>query len=399
MNASTSWQWTEARPVQRLALAVGGAGLGACALGATWDPDQFFHSYLLAFMTWLALGLGSLPLIMLHHLTGGRWGLVIQRMLEAASRTLPLMLVLGVPLVFGLARNYEWARADQEHENRAHEVYLSVSFFLGRAAIYFAVWLTAMFLLNSWSAAHDRTGDPGPVRRAQQFSGPGLVLYGLTVTFAAVDWVMSLDAHWSSTIFGVVVAIGQMLPALALAVTAATFLPVKKVSGSFLEPENGPDTFLLPAVWNDLGNLLLAFVMLWTYIAFSQFLIIWSGNLPEEITWYLARSEGGWIWIAVVLAVFNFAVPFVLLLSRDVKRDPRRLRLVALAIVAMGIVYQFWLIAPAFSPGRLWLDWMDVAAVLGMGGLWLAVFLWQVQMQPPLPLHPGDLGEEALRHA
>ena len=185
-----------------------------------------------------------------------------------------------------------------------------------RAGIYFAVWLTVMYLLNRWSAAHDRTGDPALPRRAQHFSAPGLILYGLTVTFAGIDWVMSLDGNWYSTIFGPVVATGQMLPALALAIAVATFLA----------PRQPLATIATPAVWNDLGNLLLAFVMLWTYMAFSQFLLIWSGNLPEEITWYLARSGGGWQWIAVALAVFNFAVPFFLLLSRELKRDPARLR-------------------------------------------------------------------------
>jgi hypothetical protein len=388
MTGGTNWEWTEARPVQRLALAVGGASLGACALGVIWDWDQFFHSYLLAFMTWLAFGLGSLALLMLHHLTGGRWGFAIRRVLEAATRTLPLMLVLFLPLLAGLAQNYPWAQSQEARENAAQQTYLSTPFFLLRAGAYFAIWLTIMFLLNRWSAAHDRTGDPVWPRRAQSLSGPGLVLYGLTVTFAAIDWVMSLDAHWYSTIFGVVVATSQMLPALALAIACATFLS-----------EKGPDTFFQAAVWNDLGNLLLAFVMLWTYMAFSQFLLIWSGNLPEEISWYLARSEGGWIWIAVGLAAFNFVLPFVLLLSRDIKRDPKRLRGVAIAIVAMSVVYQFWLIAPAFSRSTFRLHWMDVAAVLGMGGLWLAFFIWQVQARPILPVHGEAIGEEALHHA
>jgi hypothetical protein len=389
MTGASNWVWAEAHPVQRLALALGGAGLAACALGAIWNTEQFFHSYLLAFITWLALGLGSLPLLMLHHLTGGRWGFVIRRMLEAASRTLPLMLLLFLPLVFGLSQNYSWARPEQTHENLQREIYLGIPFFLVRAGIYFAVWLTMMFLLNSWSAGHDRTGDPAFPRRAQQFSGPGLVLYGLTVTFAGIDWVMSLDAKWYSTIFGPVVATSQMLPALALAIAAATFLASRPPLASVA----------IPAVWNDLGNLLLAFVMLWTYMAFSQFLLIWSGNLPEEISWYLARSEGGWIWIAVALAVFYFALPFLLLLSRDIKRNPAKLRVVALAVVAMSFVNHFWLIAPAFSPQALWLDWMDVAAMIGVGGLWLAVFLWQIQMHPILPLHPEIVAEEALHHA
>jgi len=389
MNATDNWVWAEAQPVQRWALAVGGAGLWACALGGLWDPAQFFHSYLLAFMSWLAIGLGSLALLMLHHLTGGGWGVVIRRMLEAATRTLPLMLILSLPLALNLHEVYRWAKPPQPHENAAQQAYLSIPFFLARGGIYFAVWLIVMFLLKSWSTAHDRTGDPAFSRRAQHFSGPGLVLYALTVTFAAIDWVMSLDTHWYSTIFGAVVATSQMLPALALAIAAITFLATRQPLADFATP----------AIWNDLGNLLLAFVMLWTYMAFSQFLLIWSGNLPEEISWYVARSEGGWIWVAVALAVFNFALPFALLLSRDIKRHPARLRVVAISVVAMSFVYQFWLIAPAFSPRALWLHWMDVTAVLGMGGFWLRIFLSEVQARPILPVHPDAVGEEVLHHA
>jgi hypothetical protein len=246
-----------------------------------------------------------------------------------------------------------------------------------------------MFLLNRWSAEHDRTGDNAVARRAQRFSGPGLILYGLMVTFAGIDWVMSLEPEWYSTIFGPVMATSQMLPALALAIVIATFLTAHP-------PLSGIAT---PAVWNDLGNLLLAFVMLWTYMAFSQFLLIWSGNLPEEIVWYIVRSEGGWQWLAVALAVFGFALPFTLLLSRHIKRDPSRLRVVGLLVVAVSLLYHFWLIVPAFWPGQFWVDWMDVAAVVGVGGLWLAVFLWQVQTLPVVPLHHEAPAMEALHHA
>jgi hypothetical protein len=389
MSAANAWEWTEAGAAQRWALGIGTVGAGACIVGAFVNPAQFFHSYLLACMMWLAISLGSLPLLMLHHLTGGVWGVVIRRILEAFSRTLPLMLVLFVPLALGLGYNYEWARHSSDPEHPEQAAYLDLPFFLARAGVYFAIWLVLMYLLNRWSAAHDRTGDPVFVQRAQQLSGPGLILYALTITFAGIDWVMSLDSHWYSTIFGPVMATGQMLPALALAIAVATCLA----------PRQPFAQIATPAVWNDLGNLLLAFVMLWTYMAFSQFLLIWTGNLPEEISWYVARSEGGWIWVAVVLAVCGFALPFLFLLVRDIKRDPARLRVVALAVVAIGLVNQFWLIAPAFSPGAFALDWMDLVAPVAVGGIWGAYFLWQIQMQPVLPLHPDTPAEEVLHHA
>jgi hypothetical protein len=389
LNTAATWEWTQARPLQRWSLICAAAGLGSCALGAIWQPAQFFHSWLLGFNAWLALGVGSLALLMLHHLTGGVWGYAIRRMLEASSRTIPLMAALFLPLLLGLAKNYPWAQTS-DHGELPHEqkTYYELPFFCARAALYFAIWMLIMYLLTRWSAAHDQTGNAAYARRAQSFSGPGLILYGLTVTFAGIDWVMSLDGKWYSTIFGAVVALSQMLPALAAAIAAATYLATRKPLADISNP----------ALWNDLGNLLLAFIMLWTYIVFSQFLLIWSGNLPEEISYYLARSEGGWVWIAVALAVFNFGLPFFMLLSRDTKRNPANLRIVALALVGISLAHQFWMIAPAFTPGALWLDWMDAAAVIGMGGLWLATFVWQVERRPPVPLHQEPSGEEALQH-
>jgi len=210
----------------------------------------------------------------------------------------------------------------------------------------------------------------------------------LTVTFAAIDWLMSLEPQWYSTIFGAIVATGQMLPALAFAIAVLTFLAGHPVVAQYATAQ----------VWNDLGNLLLAFVMLWTYMSFSQFLLIWSGNLPEEIVWYLARAEGGWQIIAVVLAVCYFAVPFLLLLSRDIKRHPERLRILAISLVCMSVVHYFWLVAPAFSPRQFSLHWLDLATLVGVGGLWLAYFLRLVQARPLLPAHEPAL-EEELGHA
>jgi len=381
---------------QRWSLNVGLVAAAFCVLDIVLSGPllfhsntQFFHSYLLAVVTWLGIALGSLALLMLHHLTGGVWGLVIRRLLEAATRTLPLMALLFLPLAVGLADIYPWARPQEHHEmsHRAH--YLNTTFFLVRAGTYFAVWLVMVFLLNRWSIAADAAAGSTATQSAQIFSGPGLVLYGLTMTFAAIDWVMSLDPHWSSTIFGPVIVTGQMLPALALAIALATCLA--KANSPLAEVAT-------PAVWNDLGNLLLAFVMLWTYMAFSQFLLIWSTNLPEEISWYEAREKGGWQWIGVALGAFYFALPFLLLLSRAIKRDPVRLRGVAVAVVAMSVVHHFWLIAPAFSPGQFSLHWMDIAAMVAVGGFWLAYFLRQVQARPLLPAR-DPLVKEALGHA
>jgi hypothetical protein len=387
MNHSPPFAWPEGKRLERWALVAGGAGLVLSGLGALLDTGQFFHSYLMAWFGWLGISLGSLAIWMLHNMVGGVWGLVIRRLLEAATRVLPLLLLLFLPILFGLAENYPWARPEGTEEIPQPD-YLNVPFFLIRTAIYFAVWLIMVWLLNHWSAENDRTDDPAPALRSQHLSGPGLILFGLTVTFAAVDWVMSLEPKWYSTIFGLVVATGQLLPGMGLAIAVAACLPKNSY----------PEEVANSASWNDLGNLLLAFVMLWTYMAFAQLLLIWSGNLAEEIPWYLDRSQGGWQWIGVALAVFYFALPFLLLLSRDIKRHPSRLRVVAGAVVVVSFVHQFWLIAPAFSPGEFRIHWLDLAAFVGVGGLWLGWFLHQLQTRPLVPVY-DPMAKEVLHHA
>ena len=391
MNTPQQLDGPDWKRIQKIALAVGCASMVPCAGGAIFHPQQFFHSYLSAFTSWTGIALGSLALWMIHNLTGGAWGLVLRRFLEAATRTIPFLVLASLPVAFGLPYIYSWVGPGdpaEMHEHNPRPEYLNVPFFLARMGIYFASWLILGFFLDRWSAAQDRSADPRPALRMQALSGPGLVIYGLTMSFAAVDWIMSLDPSWSSTIFGALVATGQMLPALGLAIALATWFAMRSPLAEAATPD----------VWNDLGNLLLTFVMLWAYMMFSQLLIIWSGNLPEEISFYLIRSEGGWQWLGVTLAIFYFALPFVLLLSRDIKREPRRLRIVALAVVGMSFVHQFWLTAPVFSPRHFYLHWMDVAALAGVGGFWFSYFLWQLQARPLLPVHE-PANEKAVSHA
>lgn len=395
------------RPLQTACLVAGVAGLALCALGAFFDPqslfegrevggnpEQFFVAYLMAFLYWLGVSLGGMALWMLHNQTGGAWGWVIRRLLEAAARSLPLMAVLFLPLLLGLGYLYEWIHWHQLPEGHYRHLlehkapYLNVPFFLVRVAVYFGVWLGASWLLNRWSANLDRGYDERVDRRMQGFSGPGLVLFGLTVTFAAVDWIMSLTPAWFSSVFGVLVAIGQLLPAYALALVAAAWLVRNRpaLAGR-----------VSPEVWNDLGNLLLAFVMFWAYISFSQYLLIWSANLREEITWYVDRSDS-WTLVAVVLAFFYFAMPFVMLLARQNKRDPRRLAAMAGAVAVMGMVHYYWLVVPTFSPRQLYLHWMHLAAFVGVGGLWVAFFLCQLGGRSLVPDY-APVAEAEASHA
>lgn len=362
---------------QRQAFRIGLAALALCAAGSFLNPAQFLRSYLVAFLFWMGIALGSAAVVMLHHLVGGRWGFVIRRVLEAATGTLPAMAVLMLPLLFGVRTLYHWTHPAGDHLLEHKAPYLNVPFFLLRAAIYFAVWIAVTRLLNRWSVQQDHTGDPTLVRRMQLLSGPGLLLYGLTVTFASIDWAMSLEAHWFSTIYGMMFMVGQGLSTLAFATSVLILLARYKPLSDVITPDH----------FHDLGNLMFAFVMLWAYVAFSQFLIIWSGNLAEEIPWYLARLRGGWQWIALILVVFHFFLPFVLLLMRSVKRRRQVLARVAVAVIVLRLVDMFWLITPAFHPGNLTIHWMDLLAPIGLGGLWLASFLANLKRATILPLH------------
>ena len=364
-----------------------GVGLIALALSIGWaffNPQQFFRSYLGAYVFWIGFPLGSFALLMLHHLVGGRWGFLIQRLLESAVRTFPIMAILFVPLLFGLQHLYPWARpevvaADSVLQQKS--LYLNVPFFVARTGIYFAIWFSISHLLNKWSEEQDRTADSSLVPRLQRLGGPGLVLYGLTVTFSSIDWMMSLEPHWYSTIYGMIFIVSYGLAAMSFVICVASLLE----SENLLAPVATPDRF------HDLGNLLLAFVMLWAYMNFSQFLLVWVENLREEIPWYLRRTGGGWEWFAVALIVFQFALPFLLLLSRTTKRRANVLSMVALWILFMHWVEMFWMVMPAFYPAGFHFHVLDVFAPAAIGGIWLAAFLRYLKQHSLLPLHDSRL--------
>ena len=375
--------------LERRFVALGAIALALSLLGAFVNPTEFFRSYLLAYAFWIGFPLGCLALLMLHHLAGGYWGFVIRRSLEAGSRTFWLMAVLFVPLLVGLFRLYAWAQpaAAQDPLWRQKDFYLNVPFFVGRAVAYFVSWILVAHFLNKWSFEQDRTGEPSLLGRFQALSGAGLVIYGLTITYASVDWVMSLEKEFFSTIYGMIFMVTPALAALSFAVVVAMLLAHHRpLSGVISESH-----------FQDLGNLLLTFVMLWAYLSFSQFLIIWAGNLHDEIPWYMSRARGGWAVIALALVLLHWAAPFVLLLNRPVKRRMRVLAAVALALIGMSLVDMFWLVAPAFYPSLSRLPWTDfvrdLLAVVGIGGIWMARFVSQLSSKPLLPLHDSRFVE------
>jgi hypothetical protein len=369
---------------------IGGAGLLLTILGAFIGPSgQFFRSYLWSYVFCVGLSLGCLSWLMLQYLTGGAWGVVIRRPAEAAARTLPLLLLLFIPIAIGIPSLYRWSHPDivaADAVLKHKQTYLNVPFFLIRTAVYFAGWIGLSILLNRWSAEED-AGSVTAHRKMAAISGPGLVFWGFSITFMAIDWVLSLDPHWFSTMFGMLFMAGQGLSSMAFLITLMVLLSYRDPMARILTPRH----------LHDLGKLLLALVMTWAYFSFSQFLIIWAGNLPDEIPWYLERLRGGWQYVALALVLGHFALPFALLLSRDLKRNFRFLAGIAIFVLFMRLVDIYWLVAPDFLKGSFGFSWMDLTAPVGLVGIWLAYFLYQLERRPLLPLNDPHL-EEALEH-
>ena len=380
--------------LQRMSLIVGVVFLVITAIGLFVDPGQFFRSYLFAYIYTLGLSIGCLGILLLHHTVGGKWGVVTRRLLESGTRTFPLMAVLLIPVLFGMTSLYLWARPEMAEHDAAIKWkagYLNIPFFIIRMVIYFGLWMLYAWILNRKSLEQDRTGDPGLILRLRQISAPGLVVFTLAGTFAFFDLIMSLEPHWFSTIYGALFLVGEMLETFAFLIAILVVLSRRPPFSEILTQRH----------FHDLGNLMFAFTMLWAYLSFSQFLIIWSGNLPEEIPWYLRRVSGGWGVIAVVLIVFHFFAPFFILLQRLVKRNPRMLYQVAIGMIVIRLLDVYWVVEPAFYQDEFplhkqvfQLHWLDFAAPIGLVGVWIAYFIWHLKRYPLVPVKdPRLIGE------
>lgn len=391
--------------LQTLGLGVGVIGLIVLVLGALVfgaGVETALRAYLIGFCYWGGIAVGCLGILILQHLTGGSWGLVIRRVLEAGAKTLPLVGILFIPLAIGVTQMYEWAH--YQVEGRATHVdkvldwkapYLNITFWLVRALIYFVVWSAMAWLLSNWSKKQDETGDWKLSQKMGGFAGPALIAFALTVTFAAVDWVMSLDPHWFSTMFGLLFVIGWALSAMAFVIALMAWMTGRE-----------PMSHVLSAAhFHDLGKIMLAMVMVWAYFNFSQFLIIYSANIPEETPWYLKRMDGGWGVIGLVLILFHFAFPFLLLLNQDLKKRAGYLSAIAVFVLLMRLIDLYYLIAPNptvhgghSSPvieigSILW----GLVATLGIGGVWLFAFVYLLKQRPILPVN-DPFFENALAH-
>jgi hypothetical protein len=373
-------------------------GMGAALVGvvmtiagyAMAGQGKFFEAYLVAYVFWMGIPLGSLALLMVQHLSGGAWGIVIRRPLEAAVRTLPIMAFLFIPIVLGMGHLYHWAHpealADPIIAQKA--AYLNTPFFLARQVAYFAIWTTMGTLLTRWSAEQDRHADPAIVRRFSILSGAGLVIYSLTATFAAVDWTMSVNPHWYSTMWGPLYMVGQGLSAFAFVIVIVVVLSKSAPLNAVVTAHH----------FHDLGKFLFAFLMLWAYLTFSQYLIIWSANVAEEIPHYLVRWNGGFQYVSTFIMLGHFAIPYALLLSRDVKRHSRRLRIIATWILSARVVDYYWHVAPEFHAETLTIGLLDIGLPIAIGGIFLGFFAVYLKRESLLPVNDPGLPKALAHH-
>lgn len=346
---------------------------------------MIFSPYLTAYFFWLALALGCLSILMLHNLAGGYWGAVLRRPLEAAATTLPLLALLFIPLIVGMSALYPWVHGEFGGAELAasgatpldltfKQAYLSAPFFIGRAAAYFVIWIGLALLLVRWSRQRDANPSPALTARMRNTSAVGLVLMTLTVTFAGIDWLMSLDPAWTSSIWGLIVVTGALVAGFAFAVLVVA---LRANRPPFAE-------FTSPALFNSFGSLLLAFLMLWGYMSISQVILFYAGNLPEETIWYVQRTAGGWVLTALAIALLGFVIPFSLLILRPAKRNPRLLAAVCALLLVMKFINWYWLVQPTFDDNTLIAG--ALTAVLGVviGAVWLLVFRWQYGKAPEI---------------
>ena len=356
---------------------VGIAALAITLVGLFTDAAHFWQSYLFAYVFWSGLTLGCLGIFFLHNVVGGNWGVAIRRLVESGLQTLPLVLLFVVPIFFALGVLYKWTDATYraEHFATGHKaVYMNPTFFIIRTVLYFLIWWFSGSRILKMANEHDRTGDHSLFLKIKRRSAPALLIYVVTTTYAFIDWIMSLEPDWYSTIYGWMFTVGMVIMTFSFLLALLVLLSKREPFASFLTRQH----------YHDIGNLMLAFTMLWAYMSFAQFLIIWAENLPDEIPWYVRRFSGGWGYIAWTIAIFHFCVPFYLLLLRFVKKNPSRLRTLAIWIIIMHALDVFWIVEPAFRQRGLEVYWTDAAAWIALGGIWLAVYIRNLKSRPLL---------------
>jgi hypothetical protein len=361
-------------------------GAAVCAILGPADPRQFFFSWLVSFLFFLSLSLGALFFVLIQYAAQGGWGVVLRRIGETTFAMLPVMAALFLPVLLGLHHLYEWTHADvvaQDALLRWKAPYLNVPFFLIRAALYFGLWSFIAVLYYRGSRGQDATGDPRVSARLRRFAGPAIIILALTQTFASVDWIMSLTPHWYSTMFGVYFFAGSFVGFIALLSVIAVAL---RRAGLL-------DTVISADHLQDIGKFLFAFTAFWAYIAFSQFFLMWYANLPEETIWYQARMEGSWMTVTIVLMAGHFAIPFFYLMGRAVKRRGSTLAIGGAWLLVMHFLDLYWLVMPTLHPEGLSPSLLDVAALVTVGGCFLAAASSLMRRRALVPLRDPRIAE------
>lgn len=342
--------------------ALAGVALLGCLLVDFAPAQERLLSYLFAFVFFTGVSIGSLALIMVHVLSGGAWGDLLRHPLLAAARTLPLQALLAIAILVGLPTLYPWASpgaSDHDPLLRDQSWYLAPTFFMVRTIVYFVLWIAFLWMFEACAQ------DPGRVRALPRIASCGLIVYALSSLFAATDWAMSLLPHWHSSTFGLMVATGWLLAAAALAILCALAWSSARVASADL--------------LHDLGNLLLMFVLAWSYLAFMQYLTVWIADLPAETAWYIPRTLSSWRVVALFLIAFHFAVPFAVLLSRRAKRRALGLAGIAALLLTAHLADAFWVIVPTLRPRGFAIRGSDLLACLGMGALWCSIYFGQLR--------------------
>ncbi|MEO8650203.1 MAG: hypothetical protein ABI539_13640 [Acidobacteriota bacterium] len=389
----------ELNSIRTIALGIGGIGLIVWAIGLYFDTEQALRSWLLGFILWAGIGFGGIGVLLLQYLTGGAWGVVIRRVAEACARSIPVLLLVFLPIALGMTRLYEWTHLPAtDHIMVQRGWFMTPESWLLRSAVYFIIFGVMAYLLCKWSADQDKTDNyeasAALLGRATVFSGPTMVIYCIFVTFASVDWVMTLDPHYFSTIWGLLFVAGWGLSSFCFGVIVLAYMSDKAPMDRVLGRRH----------FHDIGKLMLALTMIWAYFNFSQFLIIWSGNIPEEAEWFLVRMTGGYGYISWSLVILHFAVPFLILLQQDFKRRAKQLALLAIFMLFMRLVDMFFLIGPTpridthgLAQGAFILSWMDIVAPIAIGGIFVWYFLGQYMSRPLVPVMDPFL-ENAIEH-
>lgn len=380
MSKNSAIRISSDRPL-RVALIIGVAAALVSAAGLfVSGPAAFFQAYLIAFMFWMGISLGCLALLLTHILTGNRWGLAIRRVVEAGAADIWVMAILFVPLLFGLSTLYTWARPADVAANPTLQLqswYLNLPFFIGRAGLYFIIWLLLAFFTNRAIARRAVAAPGDPTGTGNQGLGAGgLILYILTMTFAAIDWVMSLQPFWSSSVFGLLTILAQIMTGIAFAILILNLIP-----GLGLGKKWTSETTPIP--FKDLGAMTVTFLMSWAYLAYFQLLIIWAGNLPHEVIWYVTRIQGGWSYVGIFVAIFQFALPFLILISGRARHNMRVLARLGGVLLFANLVNLFWTVKPAFYDSFS-ISWLDIIVPIAIGGFWIAGFLFALQRRPAL---------------